>query len=59
MAYPGLVYVCAKERYPMGSKDWAQATAWAFGMLTHEVSAEVPKLVGDHVVQTRICNLTG
>ena len=38
---------------------WAQATAWAFGMLTREVSAEVPKLVGDHVVQTRICNLTG
>ena len=33
----------AKERYPVGSKDWAQATAAAFNMLTLEKCAEVAK----------------
>ena len=32
MAYPGLVYVCAKERYPMGSKDWAVGTGHGMGL---------------------------
>ena len=32
-----------KERFPMGSKDWAQATAEAFNMLTQEACAEVAK----------------
>eukprot|EP00964_Phaeocystis_antarctica_P041429 scaffold23682_cov61-Phaeocystis_antarctica.AAC.4 len=33
----------AKERYPVGSERWAQATAWAFSMLTREACAEVAK----------------
>jgi tetratricopeptide (TPR) repeat protein len=33
----------AKERYPVGSEDWAQATAVAFNALTREVCAEVAK----------------
>eukprot|EP00964_Phaeocystis_antarctica_P107514 scaffold72222_cov54-Phaeocystis_antarctica.AAC.1 len=33
----------AKERYPVGSEDWAQATALAFCMLTREACAEVAK----------------
>eukprot|EP00964_Phaeocystis_antarctica_P155891 scaffold125291_cov58-Phaeocystis_antarctica.AAC.1 len=33
----------AKERYRVGSKDWAKATAEAFSMLTQEVCAEVAK----------------
>jgi len=33
----------AKERYQVGSQDWAQATATAFSMLTQEVCAEVAK----------------
>ena len=33
----------AKERLPVGSEDWARATAWAFNMLTREVCDEVAK----------------
>ena len=33
----------AKERYPLGSKIWARATAGAFTMLTQEACAEVAK----------------
>ena len=33
----------ARGRYPVGSEDWAVATAWAFNMLTLEVCAEVAK----------------
>jgi tetratricopeptide (TPR) repeat protein len=33
----------AKERYPVGSVGWAQATAWAFKMLIRDVRAEVAK----------------
>ena len=33
----------AKERLPVGSEMWAQATAHAFGMLTREACAEVAK----------------
>ena len=33
----------AKERFPVGSEDWAQATALAFAMLTQDVCAEVAK----------------
>ena len=33
----------ARARYPVGSEDWAEATAWAFNMLTQEVCAEVAK----------------
>ena len=33
----------AKERYPVGSWDWARATAAAFNMLIQEVCAEVAK----------------
>jgi hypothetical protein len=36
-------YLEAKERYPVGSVDWAQATAAAFDMLTMEACAEVAK----------------
>tara|TARA_B100000795_G_scaffold19004_1_gene12609 strand:+ start:62 stop:847 length:786 start_codon:yes stop_codon:yes gene_type:complete len=33
----------AKERYPVGSEDWAVATTAGFNMLTYEVCAEVAK----------------
>jgi tetratricopeptide (TPR) repeat protein len=33
----------AKERYPVGSEDWAKATAHAFSMLGQEACAEVAK----------------
>ena len=33
----------AKERYPVGSKEWAKATAWAFTMLIQQACAEVAK----------------
>ena len=33
----------AKERYPVGSENWAQATAWAFDMLRQNECAEVAK----------------
>ena len=33
----------AKERYPVGSEDWAKATANAFTMLAQEACAEVAK----------------
>eukprot|EP00964_Phaeocystis_antarctica_P062196 scaffold37250_cov59-Phaeocystis_antarctica.AAC.1 len=33
----------ANERYPVGSKDWAHATALAFNMLTQDACAEVAK----------------
>ena len=33
----------AKERYPVGSKSWAVATAWAFSMLAQEACDEVAK----------------
>ena len=33
----------AKERYPVGSKGWARATAMAFNMLKLEECAEVAK----------------
>ena len=33
----------AKERYPVGSEDWAEATADAFDMLQQEVCDEVAK----------------
>ena len=33
----------AKERYPVGSEKWAEATALAFNMLTQEACAEVAK----------------
>ena len=33
----------AKERYPVGSKDWAKATAMAFDMLMREECAEMTK----------------
>ena len=36
-------YLEAKERYPVGSDYWAQATAWAFTMLIQEECAEVAK----------------
>jgi len=36
-------YLEAKERFPVGSEDWAAATAAAFDMLTQEACAEVAK----------------
>ena len=33
----------AKERFPVGSEDWAEATAATFNMLAREVCAEVAK----------------
>jgi len=36
-------YLEAKERYPVGSEDWAEATAWAFIVLVQEACAEVAK----------------
>ena len=36
-------YLEARERFPVGSELWAQATAWAFGMLAQEACAEVAK----------------
>ena len=33
----------AKERYPVGSKDWAEATADAFGLLSQEECDQVAK----------------
>ena len=33
----------AKERFPVGSKDWAEATAAAFSVLMQEACAEVVK----------------
>eukprot|EP00964_Phaeocystis_antarctica_P127280 scaffold90946_cov61-Phaeocystis_antarctica.AAC.2 len=36
-------YLEAKERYPLGSEDWAKATARAFNKLRHEACAEVAK----------------
>ena len=33
----------AKERYSEGSKDWAEATAWAFNMLRMPACDEVAK----------------
>eukprot|EP00964_Phaeocystis_antarctica_P105187 scaffold70237_cov57-Phaeocystis_antarctica.AAC.4 len=36
-------YLEAKERFPVGSEDWAEATAWAFDMLRREECAEVAK----------------
>jgi tetratricopeptide (TPR) repeat protein len=36
-------YLEAKERYPVGSEGWAQATASAFNMLTQVACAEVAK----------------
>jgi hypothetical protein len=33
----------AKERWPVGSERWAQATARAFSTLTQEACAEVAK----------------
>ena len=33
----------AKKRWPVGVKDWAEATAWAFNMLKLEECAEVAK----------------
>ena len=36
-------YLEAKERFPVGSVEWANATAWAFIMLTKEACAEVAK----------------
>ena len=33
----------AKERYPVGSKKWAEATAMAYFMLVQEACAEVAK----------------
>eukprot|EP00964_Phaeocystis_antarctica_P016197 scaffold8951_cov62-Phaeocystis_antarctica.AAC.1 len=33
----------AKERYPVGSEDWAEATAAAFDLLMHEACAEAAK----------------
>jgi tetratricopeptide (TPR) repeat protein len=33
----------AKARCRVGSENWAEATAWAFDMLLHEVCAEVAK----------------
>ena len=36
-------FVEAKERHPVGSEDWAEATAAAFDMLTREECAEVAK----------------
>ena len=36
-------YLEARERLPVGSEDWARATARAFSMLTLEACAEVAK----------------
>eukprot|EP00964_Phaeocystis_antarctica_P008015 scaffold4307_cov67-Phaeocystis_antarctica.AAC.4 len=36
-------YLEAKERYPVGSVLWAEATAWVFNMLKQEVCDEVAK----------------
>ena len=36
-------YLEAKERYPVGSKGWAAATARAFAMRAQEACAEVAK----------------
>jgi hypothetical protein len=36
-------YLEAKERYPVGSEMWAQATARAINMLRKEMCAEVAK----------------
>ena len=36
-------YLEAKERYPVGSEDWAETTARAFSMLAQEACAEVAK----------------
>ena len=36
-------YLEAKERFPVGSEGWAEATAWTFTMLGREACAEVAK----------------
>ena len=36
-------YLEVKERYPVDSEDWAEATATAFSMLAQQVCAEVAK----------------
>ena len=36
-------YLEASERYPVGSEDWAEATAFAFDLLKLEECAEVAK----------------
>jgi tetratricopeptide (TPR) repeat protein len=36
-------YLEAKERWPVGSKRWAEATAFAFSMLVQDACAEVAK----------------
>ena len=36
-------FLQAKERRPVGSEGWAEATAWAFNMLTQEECDEVAK----------------
>ena len=36
-------YLEAKERYPVGSEGWAEATVWAIHMLAQEACAEVAK----------------
>ena len=36
-------YLEARERYPVGSEMWAQATAAAFNMLTQEACTKVAK----------------
>ena len=36
-------YLEARERFPVGSEGWAEATAAAFDMLTQEACAEVAK----------------
>ena len=38
-----LRFLEASERWPVGSREWAAATAAAFGMLTQEECAEVAK----------------
>ena len=36
-------FLGANERFPVGSQDWARATAMVFNLLMHEACAEVAK----------------
>ena len=40
---PAQRFLEAKERYPVGSEGWADATAWAFDMLVREACDKVAK----------------
>ena len=50
-------FLGAKERFPVGSQDWARATAMVFNLLMHEACAEVakPDVVERRGAQSRRC----